>query len=192
MSTLSEKSRNNLKIIKHLENESILSSSSSRDITIQEEFIEVDNINNLENGLYFTFHQCLSDMVDMEFLEKDTLIRDMDDSIQNIYDNKKLNSLIEENEELCEIMNDIDDKHYLFKESYFYNSPFYYYYRKFCLMKEYINNIIEDPPCHSLVKFLKEYNKYNNKLNNSCVDSSSEESDDNDNDKEEKYDNKEE
>ena len=107
MSTLSEKSRNNLKIIKHLKNESILSSSSSRDITIQEEFIEVDNINNLENGLYFTFHQCLSDMVDMDFLEKDTLISDIDECIQNIYDNEKLNSLMEDESELYKIMNDI-------------------------------------------------------------------------------------
>lgn len=184
MNTLSEKSRNNLKIIKNLGNESILSSSSSRDITIQEEFVEIDNINNLENGLYFTFHQCLSDMVNMQFLEKDTLISDIDECIQNIYDNEKLNSLMEDESELYKIMNDIDNKHYLFKESYFYNSPFYYYYRKSCLMKEYINNIIENPPCHGLVNFLKEYNKYNIKLNNSCVSSSEGESDDDDKEEE--------
>ena len=190
MTTLSDKSRENLKIIKNLGVESILSSTSSRDISIQEEFIEVDNINNLENGLFFTFHQCLSDMVDMDFIEKDNLFSDLDECIQNIYDNNRLSSLMDENKELYEIMNDVDNKLDLLKESYFYNSPFYNYYCKFCLMKEYINNIIENPPCHSLVKFLKEYNKYNNKLNNSCVDSSSEESDDGN--EEEKSDNKEE
>ena len=84
MSTLSDKSRNNLKIIKNLGNNSILSSSPSRDIAIQEEFIEVDNINNLENGLYFTFHQCLSDTINMDFVEKDKLISDIDECIQQM------------------------------------------------------------------------------------------------------------
>ena len=165
MNTLSEKSRNNLKIIKNLGNDSILSSSSSRDIIIQEEFVEVDNINDLENGLFFTFHQCLSDMVNMGFLEKDILINDIEECIQNIFDNKKLDSLMDEDNSLCEIMNDIDLKLDLLKESYYYGSPFYKYYTKYCLIKDYINNIIEDPPCYGLVKFLKEYNKYATKLN---------------------------
>ena len=165
MNTLSEKSRNNLKIIKNLGNDSILSSSSSRDIIIQEEFVEVDNINDLENGLFFTFHQCLSDMVNMGFLEKDILINDIEECIQNIFDNKKLDSLMDEDNSLCEIMNDIDLKLDLLKESYYYGSPFYKYYTKYCLIKDYINNIIEDPPCYGLVKFLKEYNKYVTKLN---------------------------
>ena len=37
----------------------------------------------------------------------------------------------------------------------------------------YINNIIEDPPCYGLVKFLKEYNKYVTKLNKQYSDSDS-------------------
>ena len=177
MNTLSDKSRNNLKIIKSMCAESILSSSSSREITIQEEFIEVDNINNLENGLYFTFHQCLSDMVNMDFLEKDILFGDLDECIQNIYDNKSLNSLMKDNTELYEIMNDIDVKTDILKESYFYNSPFYNYYCKFCLMKEYVNDIVEHPPCYSIVRFLKEYNEYSIKLNKSPVTCSDEELD---------------
>ena len=174
MNTLSDKSRTNLKIIKSMSDTSILSSSSSREITIQEEFIEVDNINNLENGLYFTFHQCLSDMANMTFIEKDILFGDLDECIQNIYDNKSLNNLMKENTELYEIMNDIDVKTDLLKESYFYNSPFYNYYCKFCLMKEYLNGIVENPPCYSIVKFLKEYNEYNIKLNKSVVTCSDE------------------
>ena len=57
MTTLSTDALNNLNVIKNLGNDSILSSSSSRGIAIQEEFVEVDNINDLENGLLFTFHQ---------------------------------------------------------------------------------------------------------------------------------------
>ena len=182
MNTLFEKSRNNLNIIKKLGNDSILSSSSSRDIIIQEEFIEIDNINDLENGIYFTFHQCLSDMIQMDFIEKDLLIKDIDECIQNIYDNKKLNSLIEDNKTLSEIIEDIDIKHDLLKDTYYYDSPFYNYYYRYCLIKDYINNIIQNPPCYSFVKYLKEYKKYNIKLNvNPCSGYSDDESEDENN-----------
>ena len=182
MNTLFEKSRNNLNIIKKLGNDSILSSSTSRDIIIQEEFIEIDNINDLENGIYFTFHQCLSDMIQMDFIEKDLLIKDIDECIQNIYDNKKLNSLIEDNKTLSEIIEDIDIKHALLKDTYYYDSPFYNYYYRYCLIKDYINNIIQNPPCYSFVKYLKEYKKYNIKLNmNPCSGYSDDESEDENN-----------
>ena len=177
MTTLSDKSRENLKIIKNLGVESILSSTSSRDISIQEEFIEVDNINNLENGLFFTFHQSLSDMNNIGFVEKDTLINDIDECIQNIYDNTKLNSLMEGETELNKIMDDIDTKHEILKESYYYGSPFYNYYFKFCLIKDYVNYIIENPPCFGFVKYLKDYRRFHDKLNGIYY-SSSEESDD--------------
>ena len=182
MNTLFGKSRNNLNIIKKLGNDSILSSSSSRDIIIQEEFIEIDNINDLENGIYFTFHQCLSDMIQMDFIEKDLLIKDIDECIQNIYDNKKLNSLIEDNKTLSEIIEDIDIKHDLLKDTYYYDSTFYNYYYRYCLIKDYINNIIQNPPCYSFVKYLKEYKKYNIKLNmNPCSGYSDDESEDENN-----------
>ena len=59
MTTLSEKSRENLRILKNLGENDILSSFFFTKISIQEEFVEVDdNIRELENGLYFTFHQC--------------------------------------------------------------------------------------------------------------------------------------
>ena len=64
MSTLSEKSRNNLKIIKHLENESILSSSSSRDITIQEEFIEVAGYKLISKSFENTDSNSLRELAD--------------------------------------------------------------------------------------------------------------------------------
>lgn len=165
MTTLTEKSRENLKIIKNLGHEEILSSSSLRELSVQEEFVEVDNLNELENGIYFTFHQCLSDIPQLDFLEKDILIKDIDESIQNIYDNKKLNTLMENKSELYKIMDDIDIKHDLLKESYYFNSPFYSYYSRFCVLKDYINDIMQNPPCGGLVKFLREYRKYHDRLN---------------------------
>ena len=164
MNTLSTQALNNLKVIRDLGNDSILSSSSSRDIAIQEEFVEVDNINDLENGLHFTFHQALSDMVTMRFVEKDVLIDDIDECIQNIYDNKILNGLMKYDTELYKIMDDIDIKHNNFKEACYYGSPFYHYYGKFSMIKDYVMNIIENPPSSmsaSLYRYLEEYRNFN-------------------------------
>lgn len=165
MTTLTQKSRENLKIIKNLGHEEILSSSSLRELSVQDEFVEVDNLRELENGIYFTFHQCLSDIPHISFVEKDLLIKDIDECIQNIYDNKKLNTLLENDSELYKIMDDIDIKHDLLKESYYFGSPFYNYYCRFCVFKDYVNEIIENPPCGGLIKFLKEYRRFNDKLN---------------------------
>tara|TARA_B110000285_G_C15094338_1_gene601005 strand:- start:1040 stop:1597 length:558 start_codon:yes stop_codon:yes gene_type:complete len=164
MNTLSEKSLKNLKIIKNLGVEEVLSSSSSRELSIQEEFVDVDNLENLENTLYFTFHQCLSDMVSMSFIEKDIIISDIEECIQNIYDNKILNGIMTDQTELYKIMDDIDIKHDLLKESYYYGSPFYNYYGKFCMLRDYITDIVNNPPCYILSRYIKEYKEFNHHL----------------------------
>jgi hypothetical protein len=165
MNTLSEKSRVNLRILKNLGEHEILSSSSLREFSIQEEFVEVDNIREIENGIYFTFHQCLSDIVNMCFVEKDVIIKDIDEAIQNIYDNKKLNTLLEDDTELYKIMDDIDIKHDMLKEAYFYKSPFYNYYCKYCGFKDYLKDITQNPPVFTyFATFLREYRKFDDRM----------------------------
>lgn len=165
MTTLSEKSIQNLRILKNLKENDILSSTTLKELSIQEEFVEVENIRDIENGLYFTFHQCLSDIVNMSFVDKDIIIKDIDEAIQNIYDNKKLNKLLEDESELYKIMDDIDIKHDMLKEAYFYKSPFYNYYCKFCVFKDYLKDITENPPLFTyFTTFLREYRKFDDKL----------------------------
>lgn len=179
MTTLFQKSRENLKIIKNIGPEEILSSSSLRELSVQDDFVEVDNLHELENGIYFTFHQCLSDIPNLKFIEKDLLIKDIDDSIQNIYDNKKLNILMEKNSELYKIIDDVDIKHDLLKESFYFESPFYYYYYRFCVFKDYLKEIVENPPCGGLINFLKDYRKYHDILNGIYYSSDEDFEDDN-------------
>lgn len=184
MTTLSEKSRENLRILKNLGENDVLSSSTLRDLSIQEEFVEVENIREIENGIYFTFHQCLSDIVKMCFVERDVIIKDIDEAIQNIYDNKKLNTLLEDDSELYKIIDDIDIKHDMLKETYFYKSPFYNYYCKYCVFKDYLQDITVNPPVYTyFATFLREYRKFDDKLKgiyySSDEYSSSEEENDN-------------
>ena len=54
----------------------------------------------------------------------------MDRCIDSIFDNKQLNELIENDEEFKIIIDNIDEKIYQLKETYFYKSPFFKVFRK--------------------------------------------------------------
>ena len=62
MDTLFDTSKINLNILKNLKPKEILLSSRSRELSITEEYIQIDNIHEIENGIYFTFHQILSSL----------------------------------------------------------------------------------------------------------------------------------
>ena len=62
-------------------------------------------------------------------------------------------------------MDDIDIKHDMLKEAYFYKSPFYNYYCKFCVFKDYLKDITVNPPVFTYVAtFLREYRKFDDRL----------------------------
>ena len=62
-------------------------------------------------------------------------------------------------------MDDIDIKHDMLKESYYYNSPFYKYYCHFCMFKDYVKDISKNPPLYTyFIGFLKEYRKFDDRL----------------------------
>ena len=126
MNTLLSQAINNLKKLKDIEENQILVLSGSRELNFQDDYIQIENISELENGIHFTFHQILSSLSFLDFEKSDQLIKDMDIAIDRIFDNIKLNELIEnETNHLCEIINNIDHILELYKESIFYKSPFY-------------------------------------------------------------------
>ena len=146
MTTLLNLSEQNLEILSKLNGDSILLSSPMRILSIQEDFVQVDNIHELENGIYFTFYQCLSSLDNVSFMKRDALIQRMDECIDRIYENQVLNNLIDEGTYLFKIMSDIDLKLDNYKENIFYGSPFYNNYSYLCQFSEYIKNIYKNPP----------------------------------------------
>ena len=120
MTTLLNLSEQNLEILSKLNGDSILLSSPMRILSIQEDFVQVDNIHELENGIYFTFYQCLSSLDNVSFMKRDALIQRMDECIDRIYENQVLNNLIDEGTYLFKIMSDIDLKLDNYKENIFY------------------------------------------------------------------------
>ena len=150
MDTLTEKAYNNLKLLLNLDTESILVSEKNQ-LKLQEEYVQVDNTLELEYAFYFTFHQLFS-CNNNHLIYNSNLIGKLDQAIDNIYDNDKLNELITNNESFKLIIDNIDSKLDDYKERIFYQSPF------FTFLKRKHNFI------HFFKKILEENNEYIVKL----------------------------
>lgn len=128
MNTLQLKSHQNLDFLSKLEiNDNI--NAKRGELVLQDDFVQVDNIIDLEYAIYFTFHEILTSS-ELSTIYNTDLIDKMDKSIDCIFDNKQLNELIENDKDFKNIINDIDEKIYQLKESYFYQSPFFNFFRK--------------------------------------------------------------
>ena len=127
MNTLQVKSHQNLDFLLNLEHGDNINAKRG-ELAIQDDFVQVDNIIDLEYAIYFTFHELLTSS-ELSTIYNTDLIDKMDKCIDSIFDNKQLNELIENDEEFKNIIDTIDEKIYQLKESYFYQSPFFSFFR---------------------------------------------------------------
>ena len=97
----------NLNFLLNLKEDDIVL-SNRRNFYCQEEFVQVENIYDIEHTLYFTFNQILNFNHNYDINIKE-LFDDIDLAIENIYFNKYLNKLLEENKEFSTIMENIDE-----------------------------------------------------------------------------------
>jgi len=138
MTTLKEKAENNLKYILEMgENDTFISERGK--LVPQNDFVQVNNVVDLEYAIYFTFHQyLLSDNINKIYNHK--LIEKLDLSIDKLYDNKQFNELIGE-EHFSQIMDDIDNKLSQLKENYYYKSPFFTFFQRYYNLYNYCKGI---------------------------------------------------
>lgn len=128
MNTLQVKSHQNIEFLLKLEYDDNINAKRG-ELLLQDDFVQVDNIIDLEYAIYFTFHELLTSS-ELSTIYNTNLIDKMDQCIGSIFDNKQLNELIEKDKEFKNIIDDIDEKIYQLKESYFYQSPFFSLFRK--------------------------------------------------------------
>ena len=122
MNILTEKANHNLKCILEMkENDTYIGQTGK--LVPQEDFIQVNNIVDLEYAIYFTFHHYFCNG-DTDQIYNNNIIQKLDTCIDNLYDNKQFNELFNE-EQFGEIMNDIDNKLTDIKDKYYYKSPFF-------------------------------------------------------------------
>ena len=75
------------------------------------------NSKDIEYGLYFTFHEIFY-IVNNTNSNKNTHLRNINDALNNLYDNKQFIDLVDNNENLKNIMDDICEKHEVLTEKY--------------------------------------------------------------------------
>ena len=121
MNTLTDKAKHNLKHILEMGENDTFNSERGK-LVPQEDFIQVNNITDLEYAIYFTFHHYISSN-DINSFYDDNIIKKLDTCIDNLYDNKQFNELIND-DDFRQIMDDIDNKLTDIKDRYYYQSPF--------------------------------------------------------------------
>ena len=120
---LSEKAKNNLSVILSLAKDDTLTANRGT-LSKQDEFVQIDNVQELEYAIYFTFHQLLLSFENKETNKRLLFIR-MDEAINSLYENKQVNQLIESDEHFCEIIEDTDNYIRYLEDKHLFRSPLY-------------------------------------------------------------------
>lgn len=120
---LTKKASDNLQLLLSLEkDDTIIANRGS--LSKQDEFVQLDNILELEYAIYFTFHQLLMSYENDE-TDKRALFYQLDQAVYQVYENKQLNKLIETDEQFNEIIEDIDCHVCFLEDKYIFRSPLY-------------------------------------------------------------------
>lgn len=147
MNTLFSQALENIKILKSIGKNQQVVLSGSRKLDIQDDYEQLENISELENGIHFSFHHILSTLSFLKFEETDEIIQLMDEALDNIFENDKLVELMDDESDLYKIINNIDEVLEYYKDSIYYKSPFYDFqrniYSKVDFIKETFLNVLK-------------------------------------------------
>ena len=98
----------NLRFLLELEKDEIIL-SNRRNFYKQDEFVQVDNIQELEHTLYFTFNHLLRMGNNHEINFKE-LLNEIDDAINKVYENEHFQELLEGDDDFTLLVGDIDHR----------------------------------------------------------------------------------
>ena len=177
MSTINNKAEKNIEIILNLKEDDTLISQRGN-LLINNEYDQVNNINDIEYGIILTFYNFLTEDVNKEHIYNKDLFNKLDQCIDNIFSNKNLNKMIEDDSEFHELIDDIDMKIELIRDNYYYQSPFFTAFKKIYDFKKKVYDIYMEHNMY-ISKIMGIVNRdFHNEYYQSCSD------DDDDDDKE--------
>ena len=116
MEQLKETAFNNLQILVDLKDTETIT-CHRREIHKQDEYVQIDNISELEYALFFTIHYLLTMEYD-ENINRTDLLDDIDLAIDHIYKNKNISKIAEENDVFWDLMKSIDNQYDIIKENF--------------------------------------------------------------------------
>ena len=139
---LTKKASDNLQLLLSLEKEDTIIANRGS-LSKHDEFVQLDNILEIEYSIYFTFHQLVMSYENDE-TDKRKLFFLLDEAIYKVYENKQLNKLIDTDEQFKGIIEDIDCHVSFLENKYIFRSPLYKFH-------EYISPLM-DGVCRFLRK----------------------------------------
>ena len=116
MEQLKETAFNNLQILVDLKDTETIT-CHRREIHKQDEYVQIDNISELEYSLFFTIHYLLTMEYD-ENINRNDLLDDIDLAIDHIYKNTNISKIAEENDVFWDLMKSIDNQYDIIKENF--------------------------------------------------------------------------
>tara|TARA_B100001094_G_scaffold329787_1_gene393355 strand:- start:80 stop:682 length:603 start_codon:yes stop_codon:yes gene_type:complete len=182
MNRLNNKANENMKLLLTLQPEDNIVSSNGM-MSLQDEYVQVDNTTDIEYGIYFTLNQLLF-LNTYENIYENDILKKIDDAIDTIYHNKQLNQLIENEERFKDVIDDIDEKLDMMKERMYYGSPFFNGFKRvFCLMNNMKQIFLENQEYVGKMLYVtKLYDLKGDYLSSDDSDNDSDDSDNDDND----------
>lgn len=151
MNTLVEKVNSNRKILLNLNENKVITAGRGKLIE-QDDYVQVDNIVDIEYAIYLTFTNLFLLTNNSTYIECDRILKDIDQCIDNIYNNINLSKLIDDEDSFKEMINYIDEEYFSLKSKLFHGSPFFTLFTKIYMITDIAKGI------------LKENNVYINKM----------------------------
>jgi hypothetical protein len=143
MNTLMVKVNSNLKILLNLKETSTITAGRGK-IIEQDDYIQVDNIVDIEYAIYLTFTNLFLLTNDSTYNECDKILKDIDQCIDNIYNNVSLSKLIDDEESFRVMVDYIDDEYFSLKSRLFHGSPFFTLFTKLYMISDKAFEIIKE------------------------------------------------
>ncbi len=147
---LTKLASSNLKELLSLETDDTITANRGT-ITKQDDYVQIDNVQDIEHAIYFTFHELVL-CYENKQTDKKKLFLQMDEAIDKIYGNSQLNGLMDTDKQFYAMIISIDDLICYLDQKYLFHSPFYKY---FPYVSPFVNCITD---C------LKKYSKFSEAL----------------------------
>ena len=143
MNTLVEKVNSNRKILLNLNKNEVITAGRGKLIE-HEDYIQVDNIVDIEYAIYLTFTNLFLLTNNSTYLECNKILKDIDQCIENIYSNINLSKLIDDEDSFKEMINYIDDEYISLKNRLFHGSPFFILFTKLYMISDIAKEIFKE------------------------------------------------
>tara|TARA_B100000029_G_scaffold36671_2_gene34536 strand:+ start:8379 stop:8993 length:615 start_codon:yes stop_codon:yes gene_type:complete len=180
MNTLVEKVNSNRQILLNLNEKAVITAGRGKLIE-QDDYVQVDNIVDIEYAIYLTFTNLFLLTNNSTYIECDRILKDIDQCIDNIYNNINLSKLIDDEDSFKEMINYIDDEYFALKSKLFHGSPFFTLFTKIYMITDIAKEIFKENNSH-IIKMIGIYRDQLEGKHYDISDSGSDSDSDSDND----------